>query len=264
MPEKIHQQLSNKEINVVKEYVTDEAYLHWSIPSIYCQMLRKAKTFMSLATFRKYAKWTSPNLSKRRKKLEKNWEALRANTSQQILHMDVTIFRPSDHSKVYLYFILDNFSRAILGWKASLQYSSEIALENLKEVCIRYDLSNSNVQLVVDDGPENNGCVNDFMSIPGIQLKKLIAQLDIRQSNSMIEAANKRIKYDYLFTKELLDFHDGKTYLSSAIESFNNKPLDVLSAYTPLEVLHGAVPDKNRFKDQTRIAVQQRKLSNKQ
>jgi hypothetical protein len=36
------------------------------------------------------------------------------------------------------------------------------------------------------------------------------------------------------------------------------------SAYTPLEVLHGAVPDKNRFKDQTRIAVQERKLSNKQ
>jgi len=45
-----------------------------------------------------------------------------------------------------------------------------------------------------------------------------------------------------------VDFHAAKTYLSSAIESFNNKPLDVLSAYTPLEVLHGAIPDKNRFK----------------
>jgi putative transposase len=106
--------------------------------------------------------------------------------------------------------------------------------------------------------------VNDFMPIPEIQLKKLIAQLDIRQSNSMIEAANKRVKYDYLFTKELLDFHAAKTYLSSAIESFNNKPLDALSAYTPLEVLHGAIPDKSRFNDQTRIAVQERKLSNKQ
>jgi len=149
---------------------------------------------MSLATFRKYAKWTNPHLSNRRKKLQKNWIGLRAYASKQILHMDVTIFRPSDHSRVYLYFILDNFSRAILGWKASLQYSSEIALENLKEVCNKYDLSNSSVQLVVDDGPENNGCVNDFLSIPGIQLKKLIAQLDIRQSNSMIEAANKRIE----------------------------------------------------------------------
>jgi transposase InsO family protein len=43
--------------------------------------------------------------------------------------MDVSIFRPSDYSRVYLYFILDNFSRAILGWKASLQYSSEIAIK---------------------------------------------------------------------------------------------------------------------------------------
>jgi hypothetical protein len=42
------------------------------------------------------------------------------------------------------------------------------------------------VQLVADDGPENNGCVNDFLSISGIQMKKLIAQVDIRQSNSMI------------------------------------------------------------------------------
>ena len=74
------------------------------------------------------------------------------------------------------------------------------------------------MQLVVDDGPENNGCVNNFLSIPGIQLKKSIAQVDIRQSNSMIEAANKRMKYDYLFTEELLDFHAAKTYLSSAIE----------------------------------------------
>ena len=100
-------------------------------------------------------KLTNPHLSNRRKKLQKNWIGLRAYASKQILHMDVTIFRPSDHSRVYLYFILDNFSRAILGRKASLQYSSEVALENLKEVCEKYDLSNSSVQLVVDDGPEN-------------------------------------------------------------------------------------------------------------
>ena len=92
------------------------------------------------------------------------------------------------------------------------------------------------MQLLVDDGPENNGAVNDFLSIPVTQFKKIIAQVDILQSNSMIEAANKRIKYDYLFTKELLDFEAVKVYISNAIESFNNKPLNVLTAYTPLEV----------------------------
>ena len=55
-------------------------------------------------------------------------------------------------------------------------------------------------------------------------------------------AANKRIKYDYLFTKELLDFEAVKLFISNAIESFNNKPLDVLTAYTPLEVLGRSYP----------------------
>ncbi len=66
--------------------------------------------------------------------------------------MDLTIFRPSDDTRVYIYLIIDNFSRAILGWKASLQYSSVIAMENLKEVCYKYDLLKSNTQLIVDDG----------------------------------------------------------------------------------------------------------------
>ena len=64
-----------------------------------------------------------------------------------------------------------------MGWKVSLQYSSEIALENLKEVCDKYGLLSSNVQLVVDDGAENNGAVNDFFSIPEIQFKKLTAKV---------------------------------------------------------------------------------------
>ena len=85
---KYTQQLSNKEINVVKEYVTDEAYLHWSISSIYCQMLRKAKTFMSLATFRKYAKWTNPNLAKITKKLGRfKGQYLQTDTAYGCYHL---------------------------------------------------------------------------------------------------------------------------------------------------------------------------------
>ena len=133
-------QLTEEEIRVVKKYVTDESYVHWSVCSIYCQMLRETKTFMSVATFRKYAKYINPNLSYRPKRLKKHWEGLRANAPKQILHMDLTIFRPSDHTRVYIYLIMDNFSRAILGYNASLQYSSEIALQNLKEVCDKLDL----------------------------------------------------------------------------------------------------------------------------
>lgn len=34
----------------------------------------------------------------------------------QTLHMDMTIFKPIDHCKTYIYFMMDNFSRMILSW----------------------------------------------------------------------------------------------------------------------------------------------------
>ena len=133
--------------------------------------------------------------------------------------MDITIFRPSDHTRFYIYLVINNFSRAILSWKASLQNSSEIALENLKKACYKYDLLKSDTQLIVDDGTENKGSINEFLALPEVQLNKQIAQIDIRQSNSMIEAANKRLKYDYLFTKELSNFEAVDVFLTSAIGS---------------------------------------------
>lgn len=78
----------------------------------------------------------------------------------------------------------------------------------------------------------------------------------------MIEAVNKLLKYDYLFTKELPHFEAVKTCLPLAINSYNNKPLIILSAYTPLEVLHGSPPDKNRFKESSKIAVIERRETN--
>ena len=93
---------------------------------IHHEVVSKKTPFMSLATFHKYAKWINPNLAYGRKRLKKHLKGLQAHASKQILHMDVTIFRPADRSRVYIYLIMDNFSRAIMGWKVSLQYSSEL------------------------------------------------------------------------------------------------------------------------------------------
>ena len=43
-------QLSDKEIGVVKEYVTNDDFIRWSLSSIYCQMLRETKSFMSMSS----------------------------------------------------------------------------------------------------------------------------------------------------------------------------------------------------------------------
>lgn len=164
--------------------------------------------------------------------------------------MDVTVFRPLDNTRIYIYLIVDNFSRCILGWKASLELKCGISLENLKDACLKHNLFGSRVDLIVDGGSENNCSIfNNYIELNKDSLKKLVAQKDILFSNSMVEAANKSLKYGYLFKKDLFNFDDTVKYLDYAIKDHSNKPHGALFGLTPLEVLNGAIPDKYRFKN---------------
>ena len=153
--------------------------------------------------------------------------------------MDVTIFKPLDQTKVYIYFIVDNFSRAILSWKASLQYSSANALDILKEAVQKHEIG-SDSTLITDGGLEIHGEVSKFISGKD-NLRHVIAQKDIIQSNSMVEAVNKHIKYYYLFKKELKDIDELINYLSKSVDNYTNKPHGKLNGLTPTEVVN-AVP----------------------
>jgi len=91
----------------------------------------------------------------------------------------------------------------------------------------------------------------------------LVAQKDIFFSNSMIEAVNKRMKYDFLFRNTLLDIEHTRRFLEIAVEQYNNRPHSALYGLTPKEVFYGAIPDKSRFKSQIQNAKLLRKAENK-
>jgi len=91
-----------------------------------------------------------------------------------------------------------------------------------------------------------------------------VAQRDIEFSNSMIEAANKNLKYCFLYHKNIADFNSLCQYLPQAIEDYNNRPHDVLSGLTPLEVLNGKTIDKISSSHQMQTAKAVRISENKQ
>ena len=64
----------------------------------------------------------------------------------------------------------------------------------------------------------------------------------------MIEAINKRLKYDYLFTLELQSFEQTHEYLEKSVNDYNNKPQLAFYGLTPKEVFEGKMPDKDIFK----------------
>jgi transposase InsO family protein len=226
-------------------------------------MMRKAKAFMSLTSFYKYSKFFDDAVRKRFKAKQKI--GIRAAKPKEIIHADVCIYRPLDYTKTFIYFIADNFSRMILGWRISTEYKSSVMLENLRTVYAEHLLEQENPVsiLLVDDGIENKGFVTDAIENNEIKINRLVAQKEIHFSNSMIEAVNKRMKYDFLFRVELLDFEHTRCFLETAVDEYNNRPHSALFGLTPKEVFYGAMPDRDLFKEQKEQAKRLRKVENK-
>jgi len=82
--------------------------------------------------------------------------------------------------------VLDNFSRRILAWRLNETFETVTTAELLKEAA--KGLPDGTVpSAVMDSGVENvNGTVNELVSDGTIQ--RILAQVDIVESNSMIEA----------------------------------------------------------------------------
>ena len=79
----------------------------------------------------------------------------------------------------------------------------------------------------------------------------------------MIEAVNKRIKYDFLFPAEIQNFEQTKKQLEKAVEEYNKKPYHPLHGLTPNDVFAGKLPDKAMFKNEIAEAKRQRIIENR-
>ena len=167
--------IAPSELLAIKEFVGKEDYKSFPLVAIYYEMMRQEKAFMSLTSFYRYANCFDN--SKRRLFKAKPKIGIRAEKPKEILHADVCVYRPLDYTKLFIYFIVDNFSHKILDWKTSTEYRSSIMLENLRNVYCEYFLENEDPlsMLLVDDGIENKGDVCTAIENNEIKINKLIA-----------------------------------------------------------------------------------------
>jgi hypothetical protein len=254
------QQLTAAEAGAIKDNCSDGKYKHWPLVSIYYQLMRDKKLHCSRSTFYKYCRLMNITCLKKTKPC--NYEPLTSPAPLKMLHLDVTIYRLLNGTKVYLHVIRDNFSKAILGCKAAANCCSQNSKEILEEVLLKYNLLDTQGTLITDGGSENRGALQEFITKPGLLWKKLIAQLDIVQSNSMVEAANKILKYRFLFHRCFETLSELQLALPGILSQYNNMPLGCLYGLTPSEVLEGKMPDKKLFTDKINAEKKLRMIAN--
>lgn len=239
-------QLLKKEVTTIKEYCTDKRFIHWPLAFVYHRAVRDGAVAFAVGTFYKYAALLHLQRIVAGSRRQNHHTGIRAEVPLRILHADVTLFKTADNTRNYIYFIQDNFSRTILKYRVAKECKAQIVFENLCAVNEQYlkSLHSDTCELITDDGCENYGPVKDLIACSeNPVINHIIAQRDIEFSNSMIEAANKQIKYRFLYHRHIPDFDALEKYVQAAVEDYNNRPHHVLNGLTPLEVLNGKVLD---------------------
>jgi len=231
-------QLAAAEIRKIKALFADPRFVCWPAVSMYYEGLRNLGPYICLSTFYKYVNLLG--LKRRWKKAISKTAGIRADRPNRYLHVDTTYWGLDDGTKAAIAFVSDNFSKAILGWNVSLKNGAENvkrALEQAIYTIRKHHPDHLCATLVADGGGENHAvCIEEFLqNNRPPEITKIIAQKDIRYSNSPVEAINKIVK-------RYLRHYDPRTFsalikcLAMAVEDYTYKrPHGSLKGLTPFE-----------------------------
>ena len=227
-------QLLKQEISVIRDYMIDEKYKFWSKSSIYLKAIREKSISCGISTWYKYCKLLGYN--NRHLRPKKNYKSLKTSKPNEIWCADVTIFKTLDGVKHYIHFLMDHYSKMILGFRIE-KSSSAFAIKTLLQEAYKKLEVDDDIIFLTDGGSENkNSTVAGFINSKLVKMKHLIAQKDIQFSNSKIEAFNKIIKHQFLLPKNLNNFKQLNVALNKDVLIYNNnRPQLGLAGNTPSE-----------------------------
>jgi putative transposase len=115
------------------------------------------------------------------------YSSLTSYKPNEIWCADVMILKTADGKKHYIHFLMDHYSKMILGYSVENSSSPKAIKNLLKEAYLKHK-NETPITLVTDAGVENvNNTVQEFLSSTNPDIKHLIAQKDIPFSNSRID-----------------------------------------------------------------------------
>ncbi len=233
------QKLTTREAQAIKEMATSEEYRHVPTGNLAVLAQRAGKVFASPTTWYRLIRKNRWRRPRRRVYPEKPKIGIRASKPNEIWHVDTTIIRLLDGTRVYLHAVIDNFSRKILGWKTSTSFDPGSTVTILREAAGHVVSLDVPPTLLADGGVENFNAKVDELIDSGV-LKRVLAMTDITFSNSLIEAWWKVLKHQWLYLNSLDSAAAVKRLTTFYVQQHNEIiPHSAFRGQTPDELYFG-------------------------
>ena len=237
--------LTPSEIRTIEDMVTAPEYRHVPTGTLAVLAQRFGKVWASPATWYRLVRkfhWRRPRL---RVHPAKPTVGLRTTRADEMWHIDTTVIRLLDGTRVYLHAVIDNFSRRILAWRVAETFAPVNSVAVLVEAGRGATPSATTPVVLADAGIENVNAEVDALLAAGV-LRRVLAFTELKFSNSMIEAWWRSLKQQWLFLHSLDSVATVRRLVAFYVDEHNRVlPHSAFRGQTPDEMYFGtgdAVP----------------------
>jgi len=258
-------QMQVKEVRKIKRMLTSQKYSHWPVASIAGFATREGSLVACLTSWYKFAKIFG--IRRKMFKKSKKKVGLNADYPNEYLHVDTTYLPLSDGKKICIAFVMDNYSKMILGYHVSRRGNFYVVKQAIKKALnvIMQHPNQEHSFLVTDGGKENhNQYIDAFISkLTKHRITKIRALKDIRWSNSPVEAIHRTLKGWYLKPNQFSSIATVDKHLQWAVMDYNVlRPHYKHRPRTPQEVYFNT-PLGFDLKERVKKAMKKRVKNNK-
>jgi transposase InsO family protein len=237
-------QVTSDEQATIGKLLQDPEYSHVPTGTLVKLAQRLKLVYASSTTWYRlirHHQWRRP---RKRTHPNKPTVGVRATRPNEIWHVDISVVKLLDGTRVYLQAVMDNFSRKILVYRVSDKYEPTATAMLLEEAasCLPPSTDSStptpNISIYCDGGVENfNDAVDQTLS--RFQMQRIHAQIDVDFSNSLIEAFWRSAKHNCLFQQRL----DSTAALRKCVDFYIQQHNEVM----PHSAFRGQTPNEGFF-----------------
>ena len=201
-PRVVPTRLTASEVQKMREMVESSDQRHMSLRALALHAQRVGEVIASPSTWYRLVRKAGWRRPRNRVYPAKPKIGIRAMAPGELVHLDVTIIKLLDGTRAYLHAVIDNYSRRILSWTLEDRLGSGGTCRTLREAAVQLSRFSQETTVVADSGSENiNTEVDDLLE--GEDLRRVLAQVEVTFSNSMIEAFWRSLRHAWLYLHTL-------------------------------------------------------------
>lgn len=231
----------------MREMVESEHYRHVPTGRLAVLAQRIGKLYASATTWWRLIRERGWCRSRRRVYPAKPKVGIRATRPDELWHVDRTIIKLLDGTKLYLHAVIDNYSRRILAWCLSTKFDVLNTMKVLHDAAEQAVHAQSPPQVTTDSGTVNvNGEIDKLIGA-GL-LSRVLPLVDVTFSNSTIEAWWRSLKHQWFFLHTLDTEAAVQRLIAFYVRARNSEiPHHAFKGQTPDEMyfgIGGTVPER--------------------